>query len=91
MPTDNRNPEAQPGSLHPAGCATSLNIEEIFATLKAAEMFIAVHKRTPYSETCECGSCRVTRSLNNVREVMWHNAKAEPLPPTASVADRKNV
>jgi 3-hydroxy-3-methylglutaryl CoA synthase len=53
-----------------------LNIWEIFNTLKAAEMFIAIHKPTPYSDGCECGACRVTRTLKNVREVMRQNAKS---------------
>lgn len=68
--------KAQPPVAGLAICsAASLNIWEIFNTLKAAEMFIAIHKPTPYSDGCECGACRVTRTLNNVREVMRQNGE----------------
>ena len=51
------------------GAKKYISLEYIVEALKAAEMFIAIHHPTPYSETCVCGSCKVTRILRHNADI----------------------
>ena len=57
------------------GAKKYISLEYIVEALKAAEMFIAIHHPTPYSETCVCGSCKVTRILRHNAVITRSGAK----------------